>query len=269
MLGLYATVNAEDAHNGAAVIGRAPMVLTVCADPNNLPFSNSAGAGFENKIAALIARDLGSKLRYVWWAQRRGYLRHTLDEEKCDIWPGVAAGVDNVATTRPYYRSTYVFVSRAADSLGGLTLDDSRLRSISIGVQMIGNDATNTPPAHAVASRGLIQNVHGYMIYGDYGHPNPPANIIDAVVNRSVDVAMVWGPLAGYFAQRAAVPLRIEPVTPTLVETRWPMTFDICVGVRRDDPILLAQINAVLTKEKPNIDSILRIYGVPRAAAPR
>ena len=138
-------------------------VLTVCADPNNLPFSNRAGEGFENKIAALIASDLHADIRYVWWAQRRGYVRNTLTEAKCDLWPGVAAGVERVASTRPYYRSTYVFVSRQGNPFKDLNLDDSRLKSASIGVQMIGMDANNTPPAHAIASRGLTNNVRGYM----------------------------------------------------------------------------------------------------------
>src|SRR5207237_3381257 len=135
------------------------------ADPNNLPFSNRAGEGFENKVAALIAGRLGARIDYVWWAQRRGYVRNTLGESKCDIWPGVASGVGMIATTRPWYRSTYVFVSRASAGLAGLTLDDSRLRALKLGVQMIGNDAANTPPAHALARRGIIDNVRGFMVY--------------------------------------------------------------------------------------------------------
>jgi len=243
-----------------------PRELVVCTDPNNLPFSNRAGEGFENKIAALLARDLGAKISYIWWAQRRGYVRNTLNEAKCDIWPGVASGVEMVATTRPYYRSTYVFLTRKDRPLGGLTLDDPRLKSLSIGVQMVGDDAMNTPPAHAMASRGLIDNIRGYMLYGDYQQPNPPSAIIDAVAKGDVDVALVWGPLAGYFAQRSAVPLRIEPVTPWLDQAQWPMVYDISVGVRRDEPGLRKAIEAVLEKEKPTIDALLRDYGVPAPA---
>jgi mxaJ protein len=249
----------------AAIPGPEPTTreLTVCADPNNLPFSNKAEEGFENKIASLIARDMGAKLTYVWWAQRRGYARNTLDEAKCDMWPGVAAGVDRIATSRPYYRSTYVFVTRANASLQGLTLDDARLRSLRIGVQMIGNDAMNTPPAHSLSRRGIVDNVRGYMLYGNYETPNPPAAIIDAVAKGDVDAALVWGPLAGYFAAHSAVPLRLENVTPVLDDATWPMTYGISVGVNRRNPDLLAQIEKILDKEHPIIDAILSAYAVP------
>src|SRR5205085_11116011 len=122
-----------------------------------------------------------AKRQYIWWAQRRGYVRNTLNEQKCDFWPGIGSNVEMVATTRPYYRSTYMFVSRERANLKGLSLDDPRLKSLKIGVQMVGNDASNTPPAHALAERGLIANVRGYMLYGDYRRPNPPAEIVDAV----------------------------------------------------------------------------------------
>ncbi len=241
--------------------------LTVCADPNNLPFSNAEQAGFENKVAALIASDLGRPIRYVWWAQRRGYVRNTLNDQKCDLWPGVAAGVEMVSTTRPYYRSSYMFVTRADRPLDGLTLDDPRLRSLRIGIQMVGNDAQNTPPAHAMASRGLIANVRGFMIYGDYQQPNPPSDIVKAVESGDVDVALVWGPLAGYFAKQSAVALRLEKVTPWLDGSQWPMTYDISMGVRRDEPELQAKIEIILEKEGPTIRSILADYGVPAEAA--
>ena len=178
--------------------------LRVCADPNNLPFSNRAGQGFENKIAEVIAQHLGETVSYTWWAQRRGFARNTLKSDLCDLWLGVASGVETLATTRPYYRSTYVFVTRADRHLNIASFDDPRLRQLRIGVQMIGNDAQNTPPTHALARRGIVDNVRGYLIYGDYRTANPPAAIIDAVAKGDVDVAVVWGPLAGYFAQRYA-----------------------------------------------------------------
>jgi mxaJ protein len=236
--------------------------LVVCADPNDLPFSNRTQQGFENRVIDLVAKDLKAQISYVWWAQRRGYVRSTLVEAKCDIWPGVATGVGMVATTRPYYRSSYVFVTRADASLDHLTLDDSRLKSVSIGVQMIGNNAMNTPPAHAIANRGMIDNVRGYMLYGDYRLPNPPAAIVTAVAKKEIDVALVWGPLAGYFAHRSAVPLRIDAITPA-ADTRWPMIYDISMGVRRSDSALIEQINAALAREKPQIEAILRAYHVP------
>jgi mxaJ protein len=248
----------------AAAMAEAAPDLVVCADPNNLPFSNRARQGFENEIIELVAKDLGRPVRYVWWAQRRGYARNTLDESLCDVWPGLAVGVDAAATTLPYYRSTYVFISRADTNLGLLTLDDPRLKNAAIGVQMIGNDSMNTPPAHAIASRGIIENVHGYMVYGDYSRANSPAAIIEAVTHRKIDVGLVWGPVAGYFANRSIVPLRIEAVTPAS-DPRWPMTFAISMGVRRGNRELLEQINASLQREQSGIRAILQAYHVPLA----
>ena len=237
--------------------------LTACADPNNQPFSNKAAQGFENKLAQMIAGDLHAKLNYIWWAQRRGYVRNTLNERKCDFWPGVGSNVDMLATSRPYYRSTYMFVSRESAGLKGLTLDDPRLKHLKIGVQMVGNDGVNTPPAHALARRGIIGNIRGYMIYGDYAQPNPPAQIVRAVASGDVDVALVWGPLAGYFAARSKVPLRLEPVTPWLDDMQWPMRFDVSVGVQQGNQKLLKQVNQVLDGRSGDIRRLLASYRVP------
>jgi mxaJ protein len=251
---------------GAVSSANVSNALTVCADPNNLPFSNQAREGFENKVAELIAKELHRPVEYVWWAQRRGYVRNTLNEAKCDLWPGVATGADRLATTHAYYRSTYVFVTRADANLSGLTLDDPRLRTVSIGVQMVGSDANNTPPAHAIADRGILNNVRGYMLYGNYAQPNPAANIMNAVEGKDVQVALVWGPVAGYFAHRSKVPLTMYPITPS-ASGRWPMTFDISMGVQVKNAALLEQVNAALTHEQAAIDAILRSYGVPRVDA--
>ena len=237
--------------------------LTACADPNNLPFSNKAGRGFENKLAEMIASDLHAQLKYVWWAQRRGYVRNTLNEKACDFWPGIGSNVEMVATTRPYYRSTYEFVTRASSNLQGLTLNDPRLKHLKIGVQMVGNDASNTPPAHALAARGIIDNVRGYMLYGNYSEPNPPAEIVHAVERGDVDVALVWGPLAGYFAARSRVPLRLEPVTPWLANNQWPMQFDVSVGVQNGNDRLLKEIDGVLRRRSDEIRKLLAAYHVP------
>jgi mxaJ protein len=249
----------------AMAAGAPRRVLTVCADPNNLPFSNQAQQGFENRIAALIARDLDADIAYVWWAQRRGYVRNTLGSDMCDLWPGVAKGVDMVTTTAPYYRSTYVFVTRADKPLGGLTFDDPRLRTLRIGVQMVGNDAMNTPPTHALAMRGITGNVRGYMLYGNYVEPNPPAKIVDGVARGEIDVAIAWGPMAGYFAKVSPVRLRVEPVSPAVEDGQWPMTYAIAMGVRKGQPRFKAAVESILQKERPAIDAILAGYGVPDA----
>jgi mxaJ protein len=254
---------------GGLLLGSCNLVpqrtLTACADPNNLPFSNRAQQGFENKLAQLIAADLHAQLKYIWWAQRRGYVRNTLNERSCDFWPGIASNVEMVATSRPYYRSTYMFVTRADAGLEGLTLDDPRLKKLKIGVQMVGNDASNTPPAHALATRGVIANVRGYMLYGDYREPNPPAEIIKAVERHDVDVALVWGPLAGYFAAQSPVPLRLEPVTPWFADQQWPMQFDVSVGVQKDNQKLLREIDRILLRRSGDINRLLDAYHVPLA----
>jgi mxaJ protein len=148
-------------------------VLRVCADPNNLPYSNRAGEGFENRIAELLAADRHASLDYTWWPQRRGFVRNTLNTGACDVVMGVPAALELTSTTRPYYRSSYMFVSRRDRRLGLHSFDDPRLRELRIGVQMIGDDFANSPPAHALSSRGIVRNVVGYSVYGDYAQPRP------------------------------------------------------------------------------------------------
>jgi mxaJ protein len=244
--------------------GCAAKPLRVCADPNNLPFSNARGEGFENKLAELVAKDLGRRVEYTWWAQRRGYVRNTLKAGTCDLWPGVASQLDMVATTRPYYRSSYQFVTRADRNLTLTGFDDPQLRNLTIGVQMIGDDSANTPPTHALARRGIIANVRGYMLYGDYAQPNPPAEIVRAVDRGDIDVAIVWGPLAGYFAGKSANALKLQPVAPLLDGAQWPMAFDISMGVRKDDLKLKAAVDGVLARRAEKIRGILTEYRVPR-----
>jgi mxaJ protein len=241
--------------------------LRVCSDPNNLPFSNQQQQGFENRIAELVAHDLNSRLTYTWWAQHRGYVRNSLNANQCDLLIGVPASFERTINTVPYYRSTYVFVTRRDRHLNIRSFDDPALKRLTIGVQMIGDDFTNTPPAHALTQRHMIQNVRGYSVYGDYRRPNPPARIIDAVANGDIDVAVAWGPLAGYFAQKEPVPLDITPVSPQIDLPFLPFVFDISMGVRRGDTALRERLNAVITRRKADIDRILEQYGVPRVDA--
>jgi mxaJ protein len=242
-------------------------VLRVTADPNNLPFSNERHEGFENKIAELIAKELDANLQYSWRAQRRGFFRETLKENRADLVLGVPAHFDMALTTDPYYRSSYVFVYRKDKGLKIASLDDPVLRKLKIGVQMIGNDGRNTPPAHALANRGIIDNVIGYTVYGDYAQENPPARVIDAVAKGDVDVAIVWGPLGGYFAKRATVPLEVVPVSPA-ADPALPFTFSIALGVRKGDKPLHDELDAILTRKHAEIAAILDDYGVPRVADP-
>lgn len=240
--------------------------LKVCEDPNNLPFSNAKGQGFENRIVGLIASALGRKVQYVWWAQHRGFARQTLGAGGCDLWPGVASGMTGLAATRPYYRSTYVFLTRADRGLDIRSFDDPRLKTLRIGIQMVGADGMHTPPAHALAERGLAANLRPYTVDDDYERPNPPAAIVEAVDRGDVDAAVVWGPLAGYFAARAAHPLRLTPV-PDDGSGGGPMAFDIAMGVRAKDRRLLEVVNKALGRRRDGIDRILAAYHVPVGGA--
>jgi quinoprotein dehydrogenase-associated probable ABC transporter substrate-binding protein len=244
-------------------------VLRVCADPNNLPFSNDRGEGFENRLAALVARELGAKVEYTWWAQRRGFFRNTLRAHACDLVVGVPTSFELVLATRPYYRSTYVFVHRKDAPFRVRSFDDPVLRGLRVGVQLIGDDYANTPPAHALEARGMVRNVVGFSIYGNYAEPNPPARIVDAVAARKIDVAVVWGPLGGYFARRSRVPLTVVPVSPQIDVPFLPFVFDISMGVRRDDPGLRTEVEEVLQRRRAAVDSILDEYGVPRVGTRR
>jgi mxaJ protein len=243
-----------------------PRVLRVCADPNNMPFSNARGEGFENRLAAMLADDLHARLSYTWWPQRRGFVRATLGAGRCDVIPGVPAGWERVLSTRPYYRSGYVFVTRADRRLRLSSLDDPALRRLRIGVQLAGDDYANTPPAHALAQRGVVGRLVGYTLYGDYGQESPPARIVSAVAAGEVDTAIVWGPLAGYFAPRQPVALNVQPVPAPADLPFLPFEWDIAMGVRKGDAALQAELDAFLTRRRPQIDRLLDGYGVPRVA---
>ena len=236
--------------------------LRVCADPNNLPFSNANEKGFENAIARLIARDLGDTLEYYWWPQRRAWVRHTIGEGKCDVAIGVPASFDQLETTRPYYRSRYVFVSRADRHYDLRSLDDPRLRTLRIGLHFIGTDYSNPPAGHALGARGIVKNIVGYSIYGNFKDPNPPARLIDAVARGDVDLAIAWGPLAGYFAAKEPARLAVSPLPAVDPRTGLRFEFPIAVGVRKGDPALRNDIQRVLDERSSAVDEILVRYGV-------
>ena len=238
--------------------------LRVCADPNNLPFSNARREGFENQLADLLARELQATVRYTWWAQRRGFIRNTLNAGLCDVVLGVPLGFDPVLTTRAYYRSSYGFLSRRDRALALGSLEDPRLAELRIGVHLVGGDNAATPPAYLLARRGLVDNVVGYTVYGDYREPNPPARLVEAVAHGDVDVALVWGPLAGYFASRQAVPLEFVPVMAAPDSGPLPLTFAIAAGVRKGDVGLRDALDRALERKRPAIEMLLDGYGVPR-----
>ncbi len=238
-------------------------VLRVCADPNNLPFSNGRREGFENKLAELVAADLGKRVAYAWWPQRRGFVRETLNAGRCDVIIGVPSGYELTLTTRPYYRSTYVFVSRRDRALHIRSLNDPRLRALKIGVHSGGGSDTASPAARALARRGIVANVHSFSIFGDYSKPSPPADLVRNVVDGKVDVAIGWGPLVGYFARHSPVPLDVVQVSPQVDVPFTPFVFDLAMGVRRNDTALRALLDQVIERRQADIDRLLERYGVP------
>jgi len=245
-----------------------PKQLRVCADPDNLPFSNERKEGFENRIAQFLAREMQATLTYTWWPQRRGFLRNTLSARSCDVLIGVPKAYDPVFTTQPYYRSTYVLVYRQDRDRGIRSLDDTVLRHLKIGVNLVGDDYQNPPPAQALAARGVVGNLVGFGTF--YSAEQRPQAIIDAVARGDVDIAIVWGPLAGYFAPRESVSLAIVPLPDSVDRTGLPMAYDIAMGVRRSDRAALGQqLNDIISRRQAEIGRILEEYHVPMLALPR
>lgn len=247
---------------GLAVPADASRVLTVAADPNNLPFSNDREEGFEYKLARLFAHELHLELRTIWQSQRRGFFSDTLGSDRCDVVMGVPAGFKQCLTTAPYYRSTFVFVSREVDRLNINSFDDPTLRRVKIGVNTTG-DGQMTPPANALIERGLSQNLVSFSLYGDIRRQNPLAEIIRAVSDKKVDVAVAWGPLAGYFAAGESPPLKVTPIAVSSDST-LPLSFAICVGVRKGEDLLRDDINRVLTTQQERIHQLLDDFHIPQ-----
>ena len=247
----------------ATETAEATKPFRVCADPNNLPFSNQQQEGFENRIAEVLARGLGQTVAYTWWPQRRGFLRSTLNAGRCDVVMGLPADIDMVLTTQPYYRSIYAFVYPADAPYDLSSFDDPILKELKVGVHLIGDDYTNSPPAHALSKRGIVDNVVGYSVFGNYADPNPPGKIIEAVANREIDAAIVWGPIGGYFAQQQATSLRVVPVASQEESPSLLLAYDIALGVRKSDEALKNTLNGLLTQHAEEIRQILVDYGVP------
>jgi mxaJ protein len=228
--------------------------FTVCADPQNPPFSTRKQSGFENRIANAIAAELHEPIRFHWSRMGRGFVREIVNKGACDAVISVPVGIRGLRVTAPYYRSTYVFVTRRADTPLS-SLDDPRLAGMKIGVQVLEDDYA--PPARALARRNLTKNVVGFEMDENAGE------IMSAVAKGKVDTAIVWGPLAGYYARRYGSKLRITPVTPEMDPPRLPFTFEMGVGVRKSNPELYGRLNEAVQRAQPQIRRILREFNVP------
>lgn len=231
------------------------LELRVCADPNNMPFSERDQAGFENHIAALVARELNARLTFVWQRMGRGFVREYLDKAQCDLLIGIPTNYRSVLTTSPYYRSTYVFVSRQGEPIP--SLNSPALRGLKIGVQVL--DEQYTPPGEALARRGLQDEIVGFDTIGDGAE-----SIVRAVADREVDLSIVWGPLAGYFARKIGHDLKVTPVEPEVDPPGLPFTFSISMGVRKGNLALRDQLDKILLDRGSDIRNILDEYGVPQ-----
>jgi mxaJ protein len=238
-----------------------PGIIRVCADPDNMPLSNQKGEGFEQKIAELVAKEWNAKIEYAWWPVRRGFFARALNGRYCDIAIQAPALFDMAGVTKPYFRSGYMFVTRKDSGLDIKSLSDPRLKKLKIGVNLLNSDAENTPPAMALSQYGVVGNLVGFSTF--YTDTERPEDIINAVAKKDVDVAIVWGPLAGYFARKSAVPLSLVPLAEKDSLSEFPFRFNIAMGVRRRDRALRDSLQTVLDRKGPEIQAILKEYGVP------
>ena len=239
-----------------------PGVLRVCADPDNMPLSNQKGEGYEQKIAQLIAKEWNSKVEYAWWPVRRGYFSRALNGRYCDVAMQAPAGLDMAGVTKPYFRSGYVFVTRKDSGLDLKSLADPRLKKLKIGVNLLNSDAENTPPAMALSQYGVVGNLVGFTTF--YSDSARPEDIVNAVAKKDVDVAIVWGPLAGYFAKKSAVPLTLQTLPERdSLSPDFQFQYNIGLGVRRRDQALRDSLQSTLDRKGPEIQAILKQYAVP------
>jgi quinoprotein dehydrogenase-associated probable ABC transporter substrate-binding protein len=229
--------------------------LRVCADPHNLPFSDTAGAGFENKIAELLAADLGVPVHYAWYPDSVGFIRNTLRARKCDLIIGTVSGNDLLQNTNSYYRTAYCLVYRNDGKIAPRSLDDPALQDSTIGI------VAGTPPATILAQKNLLRHLRSYPLFVDTRFDWPARRLVDDVAAGEVDVGIVWGPIAGYFAKQHTPPLVVVPLSSE--GTRVKLDARITMGVRFNEPEWKRRINDLIHRKQSEIDRILADYGVP------
>ena len=239
----------------AAALPVSGKELRVCADPDSMPYSRQDQSGFENRLAALAAEALGATLAYTWHPQHRGFVRTTVDANRCDVWMGVPTGFETMLTTKPYYRSTYVFVFSDRKPL--VSFDQPNLTELKIGVQVPGDDLVATPAGYALASRGATDNVAAFTVLGK---GTSAERIIDAIAHGRLDAGVVWGPQAGFFARQYK--LEMVPATAP-VGVPMPFAYSISMGVRRGDSELRDALDGVIASHRREINRILAEYAVP------
>ncbi len=234
-----------------------PNVLRVCADPNNLPFSNEKGEGFENKLAELFAEKLGKKLAYAFYPQATGFVRMTLGSHRCDVIMGYPQGDEMVQSTNPYYQTAYALVTRR--SSGPLesveALGDPRLRDKRIGI------VAGTPPATYLVAHGLMAKAKPYPLVVDTRFESSAVSMMKDLASGEIDAGVLWGPIAGYRALHAQPPMHVELL---LKDTGGPhLVYRITMGVRPSDQNWKRQLNKLIAENQPAIDKLLLDFGVP------
>jgi quinoprotein dehydrogenase-associated probable ABC transporter substrate-binding protein len=245
---------AQDAQGSIELVD--PHVFRACADPRNLPFSNEAGEGFENKIAELFARKLGKSVAYTFYPGATGFVRNTLNAHRCDVVLGIAQGDDIVQPTSPYYRTSYVIAYHQDGPLKGLdSLSDPRLKTAKIGI------VAGTPPATLLAEDGLLGHIKSYALVVDTRFDSPTHEMMNDLERGEIDVALLWGPIAGYYATKAKTPTAVVP----LVKEQGgpPMVYRIVMGVRHSDQNWKRALDKLISENQDEIQAILRSYGVP------
>lgn len=242
----------------AAQSGRQALTtshLRVCADPANLPYSNEALEGFENKIIALVASKLELDVSYTWYPQSTGFVRNTLRIRECDLISGITTTSEKVQNTNPYYQSVYSMVYRTDAGLEATQMSDPALSTLKLGV------VAGTPPANIIASLGLLGNVRPYQLVADTRRDRPAEQAILDVASGEIDVAFIWGPIAGYNAARSEVPLTVVPLLNEAKHAR--LAFRVSMAVRYNETEWKRRVNQVLKELKPQIDQILVDYNIP------
>ena len=252
---LPGAVGAQDTEGSIELVD--PNVFRACADPHDLPFSNEAGEGFENKIAKLFAQKLGKSVAYTFYPDATGFIRNTLNAHRCDVVLGIAQGDDLVQPTSPYYRTSYAAAYRQDGPLKGMeSLSDPRLKTAKIGI------IAGTPPATVLAENGLLGHIKSYALVVDTRFDSPTHEMMDDLDRGDIDVALLWGPLAGYYATKAKNATAVVP----LVKEQGsgpPMVFRIVMGVRHSDQNWKRALNKLISDNQDEIQAILRSFGVP------
>jgi quinoprotein dehydrogenase-associated probable ABC transporter substrate-binding protein len=253
-LALPGGAGAQDAEGSIELVD--PHVFRACADPRDLPLSNEAGEGFENKIADLFARKLGKSVAYTFYPDATGFIRNTLNAYRCDVVLGTAQGDDLVQPTNPYYRTGYAAAYHEDGPLKGMdSLSDPRLKTARIGI------VAGTPPATYLAMNGLLGQIKSYRLGVDTRYDSPTHDMMDDLDKGEIDVALIWGPFGGYYATKAKTPTAVVPLVKEQGGPR--MVYRIVMGVRHSDQNWKRDLNKLISENQGEIQAILRSYGVP------